>query len=260
MAEFNVELMLVEATKLPMVKIDREKFLRTELGSRYDKNTVNLAIEYSPAYAGIRVEDIDNIAKSCIVAETRNVTTISTLAGMPGGFAAIGTITADVIQYFAHILRILQKLIYLYGWSDLNLDSENMNEETKNRLIIFLGVMFGANQATKAISKLSPIVAEQIVKKLPQKALTKGVIYPIVKKISAFLGVKMTKEIFAKNVAKIVPILGGIVSGGITYITFSPMAHNLRRYLSTLELANVDYIRSKKSSDQEIIDVEFIED
>ncbi len=131
MANVEFETVLVEAAKLPMVKIDRELFLRKELRGRFDAAVVEKAIEYCPAYAGIRVEEIDKIAKSCIKAETARVTAISAAAGIPGGLAMIGTVPADLAQYFGHILRILQELIYLYGWDDLQLDSSQMNEETK---------------------------------------------------------------------------------------------------------------------------------
>lgn len=50
-----------------MVKIDRELFLRKELRDRYSKEIVEKAIEYNPEYAGITVEEINKIAKSCII-------------------------------------------------------------------------------------------------------------------------------------------------------------------------------------------------
>ena len=251
MENINFETMLVEATKLPMVKIDRESFLRKELQDRYTKEIVEKAIQYNPAYAGICAEDINKIAKSCITAETMKVTTISAAAGLPGGLAIIGTIPADLAQYFGHILRILQKLIYLYGWSDLGLDSKELNDETMNLLTLFIGVMFGVNGVVGTINKLTVQVAKQIAKKLPQKALTKGMIYPIVKKIATLLGAKMTKQIFARGVAKVIPILGAVISGGMTFISFKPMSEKLREYLETTELASVEYY--KKMSLETII-------
>lgn len=243
MENIKFETILLETTKLPMVKIDRESFLRKELQNRYTKEIVEKAIQYNPAYAGICVEDINKIAKSCIAAETMKVTTISAAAGLPGGLYIIGTIPADLAQYFGHILRILQKLIYLYGWSDLGLDSKELNDETMNLLTLFIGVMFGVNGVVGTINKLTVQVAKQITKKLPQKALTKGVIYPIVKKIATSLGFKMTKQIYARGVAKIIPILGAIISGGVTFISFKPMSEKLREYLETTKLASVEYCK-----------------
>ena len=46
----------------------------------------------------------------------------------------------------------------------------------------------------------------------------------------------MTKQIFANGVAKFVPVLGGIASGGLTFVTFRPMAMRLQRHLADLEI------------------------
>lgn len=258
MENIKFEELLVESAKLPMVKIDRELFLRKELRDRYTQETVEKAIQYNPAYAGICVEDINKIAKSCIAAETTQVTALSAMAGLPGGFAIIGTVPADLAQYFGHILRILQKLIYLYGWNDLSLDFKEMNEETKNLLTLFVGVMFGVIGAASTVNKLAAQVAKQVVKKLPQKALTKGVIYPIVKKVATLLGVQMTKQIFARGVAKIVPVVDAVVSGGLTFVTFKPMSEKLRKYLASGELANVEHYKNK--DDEVVFDVEILDD
>ena len=241
MEKIEFETVLAESAKLPMVKIDRELFLRKELKGRFASEIVEKAIQYSPAYAGISVEDINKIAKSCITAETTRVTAISAAAGIPGGFALIGTIPADLTQYFAHILRIVQELIYLYGWQDLNLDIIEMNQETKNLLTLFVGIMFGVNGAVNAINNVAAQIAKQVAKKLPQKALTKGMIYPIVKRVAGLLGVKMTKQIFSKGVAKVVPIIGAAISGGLTFVTYKPMSEKLRKYLASSELASVEY-------------------
>lgn len=258
MEKIEFETVLVESAKLPMVKIDRELFLRKELRDRYNKDVVEKAIEFNPAYAGIPVEDINKIAKSCITAETTRVTAISAAAGIPGGFAMIGTVPADLAQYFGHILRILQELIYLYGWQDLSLDSNEMNEETKNILTLFVGIMFGVNGAVNAVNKIAGQVAKQVAKKLPQKALTKGVIYPIVKKIATLLGVQMTKEIFARGVSKAVPVVGAVVSGGLTFATYKPMSEKLKKYLASCEVADVEHY--KKLNEEDIIDVDVTEE
>ncbi len=54
--KIEFEDVLVESAKLPMVKIDRDLFLRKELRDRYTQEIVEIAIQYNPAYAGICVE------------------------------------------------------------------------------------------------------------------------------------------------------------------------------------------------------------
>lgn len=73
-------------------------------------------------------------------------------------------------------------------------------------------------------------------KQLPKQALTHGVVYPFVKKVAQQLGVHMTTGIFAKGVAKVVPVVGGVLSGGLTLATFLPMAKRLKKHLANLEV------------------------
>lgn len=240
----NFEMVLKTAAGLPMVKIERESFLQTALAKHFDQETINIAIAENPAAAGISVERINEIAKNSINYETTKVTALSAAAGIPGGFAMLGTVPADLAQYFGHMLRILQKLVYLYGWQELFDENGNMDDETANLLTLFTGVMFGVSGATSAVTKIAEKAAEHTAKNLAKKALTKGAIYPIVKKVAGLLGVKMTKQIFARGVSKIVPVLGGAVSGVLTLATYKPMAEKLRKYLEGLKLADVKFYKN----------------
>ena len=47
----------------------------------------------------------------------------------------------------------------------------------------------------------------------------------------------MTKQIFAKGAAKIIPVVGAVISGGLTLATFRPMAKRLQQHLAELALA-----------------------
>ena len=239
------EQVLATASTLPMVHIDRKKFLLKELIKFYPKEKVDIAIQNNPAYAGIDISTIDKIANSCINYETNKVSSISFAAGIPGGFAMAGTIPADITQYFAHILRILQKLIYLYGWEEILPEDGSIDDDTSNIITLFVGVMFGVNGAASTITKISASAAQKASKNIAAKALTKGTLYPIVKKIAQALGVKMTKDIFARGVSKAIPIIGGIASGGLTYITYKTMAYKLKKHLETLKWCDVNYYKSK---------------
>ncbi|WP_302961701.1 hypothetical protein [uncultured Adlercreutzia sp.] len=237
----SFELVLSSAARLPGVRIDREKYLVGALGKKFSLEVVATAVESSPAAAGIKPEELSHIADASIRYESTKVTAISAVAGIPGGFAMAGAVPADLAQYFAHVLRITQKLAFLYGWDHIfEGTEEEIDDETKNLLILFIGVMFGANGATDAVTKISNQVAAAVARKLPQKALTKGAIYPIVKKVAGYIGVKMTKDIFAKGVSKVIPFIGGVISGGITLATYAPMCLKLKDYLAGLEVANPD--------------------
>lgn len=240
----NIQQLLTQAMQLPMVKVDRTEFLQKELRKHYSSTYVQKAIDNNPAFAGISRKKIDQIAKQVINYETNKVSAISAAAGLPGGSAAWGTIPADVVQYFGFVLRIMQKLVYLYGFPSVEINENKMDDETMNRLMVFLGIMFGADGANAGVKALAEIAAKQIQKQLPKKALTKGTIYPIVQKIAKELGIKMTKQIFAEAISKTgVPIASAAVSGTITYVTFKSSANKLMESLRKLNLSDPEFYK-----------------
>ena len=171
-------------------------------------------------------------------------------------------IPADLIQFYAVSLRLAQELAYLYGeqdlWSGEWLDSERVT----NQLILYCGVMLGASGASQMVRVVSSSLAKQALKKLPQKALMKGFYYPVIKSIAKALGAKMTKEIFAKGVSKAIPVIGGVVSGGITFATMRPMG---MRLADALDEAHFSYSESEFESDWKDVvsvcnDAEFTEE
>lgn len=228
---------LEAAARLPGVRIDRDSYLRLALKRHCSDEQIDEAINTSPAAAGVPISVLTEVAKTSIKYESRKVTTASALAGLPGGWALVGTVPADLAQYFGHMLRIAQKLAYIYSWPDLFGETgEEIDEATENVLTLFVGVMFGVQMAQSGVTKVSQMMAGQVLKKLPQQALTKGTIYPIVKRVATKLGAEMTKKIFAGGVAKAIPFIGALTSGGLTYLTFTPMAWKLQAHLASLEL------------------------
>lgn len=222
---------------LPGVKIDRESFLRKELQHSCTSEQIDRAVATTPAEAGVPLEVVNKLAASAIRYESGKVTALSTVAGIPGGLAVAGTVPADLAQYYGHVLRIVQKLAYLYSWPDL-FDGDGMDSSTESMLTLFVGVMFGVSAAQAGVTKTAAMIAQQVAKKLPQRALTQGTIYPIVKKVAGILGARMTTQIFAKGAAKIIPVVGAVISGGLTLATFRPMAKLLQHHLADLALAN----------------------
>jgi len=226
------EMVLGTAAKLPIVRVNREEFLKKLFVKKVTLEQLQDILDKGAPAAGVPFAVIDKAAKDCINACAASVTAISTAAGLPGGFAMAATIPADIAQFFGHTLHIAQKLAYLYGYPDLFDGGEDMDDGTKNMMTLFIGVMFGVAAASNAVTKIASRLALNVPKQLVKKALTKGTIYPIVKKVAAQLGAKMTKDIFAKGVGKAIPIVGGVVSGGLTVATFLPMAGKLQKHLS----------------------------
>ena len=238
------------ALSMPGVKVDRDDFLKKELKNYCSPEQLNLAISSRPIN-GVSKEIIDRIANACINSHTTKVTTISAVAGIPGGFAMAGTIPADMAQYYWHVFVLAQKLAYLYGFPDLRDENGNLTDTASDMLTLFVGVMMGASAANQAIKGLAKEFAKQVVKRLPQKALTKTMYYPIIKKIQKLIGVKLTKDTFSKGLRKFIPILGGVISGGLTLATFRPSAKRLQHKLQEeMFVINENYQENHNNEEQ----------
>ena len=74
-----------------------------------------------------------------------------------------------------------------------------------------------------------------------KKALTKGTIYPIVRSTAKWFGVKMTKEVFTGFFKHAIPVVGGVIGGGLTYISFKPCCDKLKVSLQDTLLSNPDH-------------------
>lgn len=236
---------LEKVMKVRGVKINRENFLNKELSKYFSEDVVKKAVQENPAIAGIDVSEINKIADKVIAYEIRQSTLISTIIGIPSGIAIVGTIAIDITQYFGHIIRITQKLAYLYGWKDMFENDEELSRDTVDRMTLLMGVMFGVDLADNAVVKLAQSAALNIEKKILQKALTRSAVYPIIKKAASVLGVRVSQQSFSVGVSKAIPYIGGVISGLVTYITMKPLALNLQEALSELPLADTSFYKNK---------------
>jgi hypothetical protein len=249
--------LLQKAAKLPGVAINREEFLKKELDNYCTDEVIALAIKKNPAFADISRETINKIADEVIKSETTKVTSVSAAAGLPGGFAMAATMPADLVQYFGFLLRVMQKLAYLYGFERFDLSEEEISPETNSDFIIFLGVMFGVKGANAAVKKVGIVLAHKISKSVTTKAIEKGVLYPVVRKIAQQIGLKLAKQTLTKGLAKTVPILGAGVNGFLTYSSFKPCALRLQKSFKELPLSDPDFYKEKREFEADIVDADY---
>ncbi len=256
--EIDIEDIITLAFKTPGVHVTRDNFLQKELYKNHPQAVIDKAIATTPAQAGISSDEIDKIADEVINYERNCVSGISAALGVPGGWAMAATIPADIVQYYGYTLRAAQKLLYLYGFPEVDSDEEGirLDSQTINQLILCLGVMNGVAGANNAIKGMAKALAVGVEKKLLNAALTKGTFYPLVKEIAKWFGIKMTKSIFAGFFKKAIPVVGGIVGGGITFFSFKPCCYRLKAALQDTMLSNPDH----KSTSEENSFINAIED
>lgn len=81
-----------------------------------------------------------------------------------------------------------------------------------------------------------------------------------------WFGVKLTKSIFAGSVKKAIPVVGGVIGGGLTFVIFKPCCERLKNALSDTMLSNPEHISTEAENKVvesilfgEIIDAEYID-
>lgn len=266
--EIGIDDIIIAAVKTPGIGISRNAFLQKEFFKYYPEDIVNKAILSTPLEAGVDPEVIDKIADDVIKYERNCVSGISAALGAPGGAAMVATVPADIIQYYGYMLRTTQKLLYLYGFPELETDNGELklDSATTNEIILCLGIMNGVAGANNAIKAMAHALGNGVQKQLMNKALTKGTIYPIVKSVTKWFGITLNKTIFTGAIKKAIPVVGGIVGGGITFVSFKPCCIRLKDVLKDTRLSNPNYKPTKEELkvtseifNEEIVDIEYTE-
>lgn len=271
--------MLAAVSRMPMIQVNREDFLRKQFGnSPYIEDIIAKGPQ-----AVYSIDSLRTKAEEVIKSSTRKTAVASFAAGFassPVAMAAAGA--ADIAQFFAFALNMAQKIAYIFGEDQifhglnpaddmLRTDGTALSEDAQVKLLSYLGVMMGVSGAGGLIVKTSSAVGTNIGKKVAAQALTKTAWYPLVKKVASILGYKITKKSIESVITKSVPVVGGAISGGLTYASFRPMGGKLADvfvkilngdFSMEMEL-NPEYAQRVHVSDSEldnsIIDAEYVD-
>ena len=262
--EIDISDIIALAVQTPGVHINRASFLQKELFKNHPQDVIDAAIASTPAAAGISSQEIDKIADEVIKYERNCVSGISAALSAPGGWAMAATIPADIIQYYGYTLRATQKLLYLYGFPEIDTDEEGLllDTETLNIIILCLGVMNGVAGANNAIKGMAKALAAGVEKQLMKQALTKGAFYPFVKGVLKWFNIHLTKAVFTGFFKKAIPLVGGVIGGGITYLSFKPCCMHLKNALQDTMLSNPRHVSSEAENEiySRILDGELHDD
>lgn len=222
---------LSQSLKAPGAKVSRADFLSRSLKYYCLDDQIERAVSSSVKDAEIQEEVLDRVSSSIIKQHTYKVTGVSTLSGMPGGLAMVATIPADLAHYYYHVVVLAQKLAYLYGYPQFNSGRDEVHEELVSQLTLFIGVMYDVEGANRAVLAASGNRAAEPFYQVPQKTLTETTFYLLKKNIARWVGIKITKRTFSQGLSKAIPLIGGFISGGVAYTSFTPMAQKLKATL-----------------------------
>lgn len=260
--------LIATISRMPVIRVDREDFLRKQFGN-------SPYIEDILAKGPQSVFTVDALRKRADEV-IKNSTRKTSVASFATGFASnplamVAAGAADIAQFFGFALNMAQKIAYLFGEDQLftgfhptedmlKNDGTVLQEDAQIKIISYLGAMMGVSGASSLIMRTSATAGATIGKKVASQALTKTAWYPLVKKVGSILGYKITKKSVEAAISKSVPVVGGAVSGGLTYVTFKPMGGKLAdvfvkilngEFDQEMEL-NPQYAQKQSVSDEEL--------
>ncbi|MBU1241057.1 hypothetical protein KKF84_19230 [Myxococcota bacterium] len=220
---------LQKALKLPSVRVSKHEWFNKVLSPFTSDESVNAAIESSPLVSGLEPRTLKRIAERTVRAHRRGVTALSLVTGLPGGIAIVGAVPADLAQFFWHLLKVSQKLTLLYGWPPLlgtDGSSEEADEQTRLLITVFMASMFGSDRADDLLVELHKTLVSQ--KGLGAAELLEAAgLAENARDLEQWMGHTVARDSLTKALARVVPVIGGIFSGTLTYIAFSRMGKHL---------------------------------
>lgn len=243
---------------IPGAKIHRQKFLEEVLFPYVnDKNKLKNIDDVRP-WSLVSHRSLDVIAKERISYRKKIVTTASFVAGLPGGFGLFASVPADVVQYQYHLLVLAQELAYLYGMPEFYDEDGNATEETTRALVIMFfgmraavghGAREGVEQFIKAVAKGAP-------KRIATMKWGNTALFHVIKEIAKWLGIKggqdISKKEIGKAVGKVIPVFGGLISGGLSCYTFTKDSDRFLNFLQEHKKLFMDADENRNGNVQEV--------
>jgi len=133
---------------------------------------------------------------------------------------------------------LAQELGHIYGLIP-NPFKENIPQEkgeyikeVEEEIIKVLGIAFGVSGISMSVIEVGKQLGEKEAKEIMRKKIEEKTITKIVKEIAKVLGVKVTKEQISKTVTKIIPVIGGVTSGLLSYKAIDKIGNNLKENFS----------------------------
>ena len=153
--------------KFPVVRVNRKEFLKKQFANSPYLDEI-LANGPQAVYS---LDYLSKKAEKIVINCTNKTAITSFVTGLPGNpVMMVAAGGADIVQYFGFAMNMAQQIAYLFGEEDLfSGESEEISEETKFRLIIYLGIMFGASGAVSLITNLSRTSGQTLAKKYHPK-------------------------------------------------------------------------------------------
>lgn len=228
----TLESIISAAIKIPGVRVDRSAFLKEQF-SFLDAERFSKLVFNGPISVGIDRYTLYTKSKKLIGEAVGSSTRNSFALGLPGGAALLATIPGDMAQFYGTAIKLAQQIAYIYGEDNLWEGEKPDIEQIRKKLILYVGAMLEADGA-RALLRLitSPRTQSRYLSTGDDGLST--VTSAIIKSVTG----RIAKEAIGEGVFKALPLMGGVVSGGITYFSMKPMG---KRLLNDFDKAYFEY-------------------
>ncbi len=226
----DINSIILKAIDNPATRVDREQFLRETMFT-YKPNLAQYEQQdfiNNPVRA-LGINEVNYIADKVIKNSVWKTTGLSFLAGLPGGAWGIAAAAPDVAQNLCYYIILSQKLAYLYGVNFYE-STFSTDEYRNSSTLLCLGFMFDVNSVDMLIQKILDSAWQTSGKEVVEFLMrTAG--FALAKKILVVVGEKLTQKGATNVLGKAVPVLGGLLSGGMTFTSFRNSAASMQQKL-----------------------------
>lgn len=224
--------------QIPGAKVDRQEFLEKTLSPYVlDKEKFLANIENEKPWKFVPDSALDKIAKERFSYRRKLVCAKSFFAGLPGGPVLLATLPADLLQYNYHLLILSQELAYLYGFPEFYDENGNETEETVQALVImFFGLQTAVGHAGReGVEQLIKMLAKGAPQRIAHMKWGNTALFKGIQEIAKWLGIKGGQFVGKKEIGaaagKLIPVVGGFISAGLSAATFTLDANRYMKFL-----------------------------
>lgn len=225
--------------KLPVVKVDRNRFLRNQLKKELGKEELERAINESPTTV-LTKGQIKKIGDKLILKHSLLTALLTALLTLPNNILLTCiAIVLDILQAQMMIYIITQKLLYLYGHKDLKNGDTILKKQISVILWIISAVMIGRGGLRKTAKSVASKVTRTIIARVSARVGTRVTMVNLIRQVMKWAGVTLTQKMISAAIDIIVLSVCSLIAGIFSFWIFYPMANNLNRKLQEVGLAQM---------------------
>ena len=217
--DLTVETLIREALRAPEVVVDRERFLRKELGAFASPEQIEAAVAGTPLSAGVDQKTLSSLAKQSISMEANTLSSFS--KGQED----------SAEKYLKQMLRVMQKLAFLYGVPNFVLDADSIPDATMSKILSYGETVFGLNRAKKSVGNAAHTLVDNITGVIEKKTSTEGKkrILPFGRNKIVDSALEVAGKTARAGFTSASEVFGTMFSGGTNQLLFRANAEKLRR-------------------------------